>query len=282
MRSNNLLLRLAVIVVLALATGFTGNRASAHEGGPHVRIAHLAPAAPPIDVYVNDKLLVDGVAYRDVTDYMGVEGYAFSLVAVRAGGKPDADSLTKAPVMLEFEQGDGGFYTVAAVGSPADGTFDLIRLPADGPEAQHSEEMTPGEAAGGSIVVKGAFARATTAGESHGSATPEAGGMEMVSAAYMTIQNTGHHAEKLIGAATEVAGVVELHETIIQNDVARMEPIVGGIEIPAEGSVELKPGGKHIMLLHLKEALVAGHTLDLVLTFESGLSLTVRLPIVAP
>ena len=76
--------------------------------------------------------------------------------------------------------------------------------------------------------------------------------------------------------SADVAGTVEIHETTIdENNVMRMRP-VEGIDIPAKGSVELKPGGYHIMLLNVKKALQPGDKLSLTLTFASGKNVTVE------
>lgn len=294
---------LFMLLAFALAAVVPGMGASAHEGGPHIRIAHLAPAAPAVDIYVNDQKAVEKLEYKTVTDYLPLEGMSFKVVVVPAGGDPAKDSVSKEPFMVMFTEAEmHGYYTVAAVGSPADGSFDLIRLPADGPhEAAAMGGAEVGTATVGNIKVTGAWARATSKGEAMdhsgmgGMATPEAtpesmggmgghGGMGMggVSAAYMVIANTGDKAERLVSAATDVAGVVEIHETKVENDIARMEPIAGGLEIPAGGSVELKPGGKHIMMMELKQALVAGSTITLTLNFESGTVVTLVVPVVAP
>jgi len=58
----------------------------------------------------------------------------------------------------------------------------------------------------------------------------------------------------------------------------RMRPI-DGVEIPAGGSVELKPGGLHIMLLDVQRDLEPGQTVTLKLDFESGRSLVVDAPV---
>jgi periplasmic copper chaperone A len=101
------------------------------------------------------------------------------------------------------------------------------------------------------------------------------GGGANMTGAFMLIENKGGAADKLISADTAVAGVVEIHETKIENDVASMSP-VEGIEIPANGSVQLKPGSFHIMLMQLNQDLVAGETLSLTLKFESGKELKVK------
>jgi copper(I)-binding protein len=114
------------------------------------------------------------------------------------------------------------------------------------------------------------------------------GGMDMgmngpVSAAYMLIENRGGAADRLLRASTDAAAVVEIHETQIDDQgVGRMRPLVEGLEIPANGSVRLEPGGYHIMLMDLRRDLVAGEIVRLTLTFESGKEITVEAEIRQP
>lgn len=109
----------------------------------------------------------------------------------------------------------------------------------------------------------------------------EATGMEMASGganmtgAFMVIKNKGGAADKLIGAECAAAGVVEIHETRIENYIASMSP-VESIEIPANSTVELRPGSYHVMLLDLKQDLVAGQTVAIKLKFESGKTVDVE------
>jgi hypothetical protein len=97
-----------------------------------------------------------------------------------------------------------------------------------------------------------------------------------VTGAFLVINNTSDRAERLVTAAVsaDIAGTVEIHETTMVNDVMQMRPVTG-IDVPANGSVELKPGSYHIMLLDVKKALNPGDTVTLILSFESGLTLTV-------
>ena len=93
---------------------------------------------------------------------------------------------------------------------------------------------------------------------------------------YMMLMNEGGSADKLVSVETDVAEVAELHETKMENDVMKMSPIEGGIEVPAGGSAELKPGGMHVMLINLKKELVPGETVELTLNFEKSSPLTVK------
>ncbi|MGE0719438.1 MAG: copper chaperone PCu(A)C, partial [Alphaproteobacteria bacterium] len=74
-------------------------------------------------------------------------------------------------------------------------------------------------------------------------ATPRVAHM---SAAYMTLRNSGA-ADRLIGVSSPAASAVEMHTVVRDGDVMRMRP-VAAIDVAAGGSVELKPGGVHIML----------------------------------
>ncbi|MCC6790614.1 MAG: copper chaperone PCu(A)C [Thermomicrobiales bacterium] len=112
------------------------------------------------------------------------------------------------------------------------------------------------------------------------SATPEAESMSM-GAAYMVIENTGTTADRLIAGKTAVAETVEIHEIVDVNGVMKMQPLADGLEIPAGGSVELKPGGYHIMLIGLTESLVDGTTYELTLTFAEAGDVTLTVAVYA-
>ena len=86
-------------------------------------------------------------------------------------------------------------------------------------------------------------------------------------AVYVTLRNTGQDAETLVGASSDAAEHVELHETIREGDVMRMRP-VAKLEVPAGGILEMKPGGIHIMLINLKHDLRAGDRIHVTLSFE--------------
>jgi copper(I)-binding protein len=94
-------------------------------------------------------------------------------------------------------------------------------------------------------------------------------------AIYMTLMNEGEQADVLLSVETEVAEAAELHESKLEGDVMKMSPI-SSIEIPSGGSVSLEPGGKHIMLINLKQPLTLGEKVPLLLNFEKSGSLTVE------
>jgi len=99
-------------------------------------------------------------------------------------------------------------------------------------------------------------------------------------AAYMVILNGLDQDVTLVSAESDVAATVETHETVNDNGVMRMIPKPEGYDIPAGGSVELKPGGKHIMLIDLVKPLETGEEFELTLNFDNGETMTVTVPVV--
>ncbi len=99
-------------------------------------------------------------------------------------------------------------------------------------------------------------------------------------ALFLTLVNEGGKADRLVGAETAVAEVVELHRTQIdEQGVMRMRPVEGGLEVPAGGRVELKPGGYHLMLLGLTRDLAVGDRFRLTLRFETSPPLEVEVEV---
>lgn len=98
-------------------------------------------------------------------------------------------------------------------------------------------------------------------------ARPSAGGAK-TGAAYFEIENTGTTADRLLSAKTDIAERVELHESIEEGGVAKMQALKDGIEVPAGGEAKLKPRGMHVMLLGLKQRLEEDQSFPMTLTFE--------------
>jgi copper(I)-binding protein len=104
-----------------------------------------------------------------------------------------------------------------------------------------------------------------------------------VSAAYMVIENSSGQADRLINASSSAAEVTEIHETKQMDDgMMGMQPLVDGLEIPANGSVTLKPGGYHIMMMKLRQHLSPGQTFTLTLKFQSGKEISLDVPVKEP
>ena len=80
---------------------------------------------------------------------------------------------------------------------------------------------------------------------------------------------TAERDARLVAAESPVAGIVEIHEMAMENDVMKMREIPG-LDLPAGQTVELKPGGYHVMLMELETQLVADTTVPITLIFEDG------------
>jgi copper(I)-binding protein len=73
---------------------------------------------------------------------------------------------------------------------------------------------------------------------------------------------------RLVAAKSPVAGVVEIHEMAMEKDVMKMRALPNGLELPAGKTVELKPGGYHVMLMDLKQQMKEGETIPMTLVIE--------------
>ena len=105
------------------------------------------------------------------------------------------------------------------------------------------------------VEIKDAWARATVPGQK-------------ASGAFMKI--TAKEDAQLVGLSSPVAGVVELHEMKMEADVMRMRAVAGGLSLPAGKTLELKPGGYHVMLMDLKVTLTTDGTVPLTLVFKNA------------
>jgi len=104
------------------------------------------------------------------------------------------------------------------------------------------------------VTVDQAWARATVA-------------QQKVSGAFVRIKSA--QAGRLVEVRSPVAGHVEMHEMAMSGDTMRMRE-VSSIELPAGKTVELKPGGYHLMLMDLKRPIQAGEKLPLTLVIEGA------------
>lgn len=88
-------------------------------------------------------------------------------------------------------------------------------------------------------------------------------------AAYLTIVNGTGQSDRLVGVESNRADRVEMHTTIKKDGMMSMQKL-SGVDVPAGKSVAFEPGGRHIMLIGLHDALKAGQTFSLTLVFEKA------------
>lgn len=108
-------------------------------------------------------------------------------------------------------------------------------------------------AAQAQVEVQSAWARPTVAGQ-------------MGTGAFMRL--TSKDGARIIGASSAVAGVVEIHEMAMNGNVMQMRPLKG-LDLAPGSTVELKPGGQHMMLMDLKRPLAVGEKIKVELRLET-------------
>ncbi|MBX2878725.1 MAG: copper chaperone PCu(A)C [Granulosicoccus sp.] len=89
-------------------------------------------------------------------------------------------------------------------------------------------------------------------------------------AAYVSLHNMAPEQDRLVGARSDAADMVQIHDHVMENGLMKMRHLSKGVAIPRGETVEFKPGGKHIMLVGLNEPLVAGEQFELILQFENA------------
>lgn len=116
------------------------------------------------------------------------------------------------------------------------------------------------------VAVEGAWARASVQGQRG-------------TGAFMKL--TARQDLLLVGAASPVAGVVEVHEMKLENDVMKMRA-VDKLALPAGKPVELSPGGYHVMLMDLKAPLAKDTAIPLTLVLRDAKGVESRLELKVP
>lgn len=138
--------------------------------------------------------------------------------------------------------------------------------PLGAPSMSNSAAPAIPQAEAGKLTLAGVWARPA----------PLAGGNGAI---YMTVLNGLDQDVQLVSAASTAANVVETHETVEDNGVMKMNMLPDGFPIPAGSALELKPGGKHIMLIGLVQPLNPGDEITVTLNFDTGDVMTVTAPV---
>lgn len=99
---------------------------------------------------------------------------------------------------------------------------------------------------------------------------------QAVGGGFLTVANSGTRDDRLLSGTTPVAAEVQLHTMKMDGGVMRMRQVTDGIAVPAKGSVELKPGGYHIMFMGLRRQLRQGERFPVTLRFRRAGSVTVQ------
>lgn len=125
-----------------------------------------------------------------------------------------------------------------------------------GPTLAHDYKLGP-------LAINHPWSRATPGGSKTGSG-------------YLRVANTGAESDRLTGGSSPLAERITVHASSTDNGVARMRPVVGGLELTPGQTVELKPGGAyHLMFEGLRAPLKANDKVPATLTFEKAGSVEV-------
>lgn len=191
------------------------------------------------------------------------------------------DEFALSGTLAEVEEGQTLFFRTVQL--CADGEVVWDETPEAGQDPHALDRPAPalkivagdgghGHGAGGHVTVAGdleiasPWARAMLPGQ-------RAGG------GYLTVANKGEHADRLVGGSSPSAGRVEIHTMEVVDDVMTMRPVEGGLEIPAGESVELKPGGLHLMFMDVGAPFAEGDTLSVTLEFEKAGQVELAVPV---
>ncbi len=128
--------------------------------------------------------------------------------------------------------------------------------------------MAPRSYKVGAIVIEAPWTRATPGGA-------------QVAGGYLKITNPGQDADRLIGGSLPMASAVEVHEMSMTDGIMKMRKLPKGLEIKPGQTVELKPGGYHLMFMGLRGGLKEGQTIKGTLVFEKAGSVEVEYQVAA-
>lgn len=159
------------------------------------------------------------------------------------------------PVAQECEKGEARWTEIPAAGQDA----HALKFPAPALTVltQQARADVPQSSKAGALKVEAPWIRATPGGAK-------------IAGGYMKITNTGKEPDRLTGGTMEAAGRFEIHEMAMDNGVMKMRHLSKGLEIKPGESVELKPGGYHLMFMDLKRGLKEGETAKGTLVFEKA------------
>ena len=132
---------------------------------------------------------------------------------------------------------------------------------------QPADKPAETAAAPGTVTVSDAWCRPTPNGAK-------------VGACYVTL--TAGSDDRLVSVSTALAESAQVHEMKTENGVMSMGELPNGLPLPAGQTVELKPGGTHVMLMGLRDPLVDGGVASFTLTFEKAPAIGVHAAVKQP
>ncbi len=163
------------------------------------------------------------------------------------------------PVSEECEKGVHAWVVIPQPGQDA----HALKSPAPGVRLTAAKSAASASYKVGALVLDAPWIRATPGGA-------------QVAGGYVKITNSGPETDRLIGGTFPLAAAVEVHEMGMTDGVMKMRSLPNGLEIKAGASVDLKPGGYHLMFQQLQSPLKDGQTIKGTLVFEKAGSVEVE------
>jgi periplasmic copper chaperone A len=157
------------------------------------------------------------------------------------------------PVTQECEKGEARWADIPAAGQDA----HALKAPAPALTILAQQAAAPQSVKAGALTIEAPWIRATPGGAK-------------IAGGYMKITNAGKETDRLTGGTLPVAGRFEVHEMSMDGGVMKMRHLSKGLEIKPGETVELKPGGFHVMFMDLKQGLKEGETYKGTLVFEKA------------
>ncbi len=105
------------------------------------------------------------------------------------------------------------------------------------------------------IIVKDEWARVTPSGSG---------------SVYMTIENDGDQDDTLTSAISDEAEMTMIHQTVREENIAKMIHVMGGIDLPKGKRIKLEPGGYHLMLMGIEKNLTLNDRIRITLSFKNN------------
>ena len=228
---------------------------------PGWTLATTKGAYPKAYPYYHGKTLTEGV--REITwsgSSLPDDQFDEFVFTARITDDHAPGATLRFPVVQECEAGQARWVEIPAPGqdahalkSPAPG----VRIVAAASGQAQAQPASQEPVRAGALVIEAPWSRATPAGAK-------------VAGGYVRVTNTGSDPDRLVRASAEIAGRGEVHEMSNENGVMRMRELERGIEIKPGQTVELKPGGLHLMFMDLKVGLKEGDTVRGTLVFEKA------------
>jgi len=158
------------------------------------------------------------------------------------------------PVVQTCANGENRWTEIPAAGSRArlESPAPVLRVAAAGAPAHAAATVRAG-----TLTIAQPWTRATPGGA-------------RVAGGYLTVTNTGNAPDRLVGGSAAFAERVEIHEMATQNGVMTMRALGNGLAIAPGQTVELKPGGLHVMFMGLRTQLTEGQSVKVTLEFEKA------------